>query len=1040
VALINGTDNTDIIVGTSENDVINLLGGNDLGLGLDGDDIISGGEGLDILVGNRGNDALLGGAGNDFLFGGQGNDQLFGEEGDDSVIGNRGDDQLNGNGGDDAVYGGQGNDIVRGGQGNDMVFGDIGNDVLYGDLGNNSLTGGPGQDIFVIGVGTQTLVDFSNGLDQIGLASGVSFSNLTIAQGSGTSTVIRDNNGQILATIQGVNADQIDDSDFTTSTTPIPVPSPAPTPIIIPSPSPSPAPTPAPVGGPVTFTLQLLHTADQEAGLPAIEDAVNFSAVLNALADDFPNTLKLTSGDLYIPGPFFSTSSEIYEDGNGDGQGGIGDILINNALGFQAAAFGNHEFDFGPDTVQSLIQADNTITTGAGIGAEGYLGTQFPYLSSNLDFSTEATLSGLVVPSAQAPQPNSISQSVVLTVGGERIGVVGATTPALGSISSPGGVGVNPTNAIDINALAAIIQQSVDELVAQGINKIVLLAHMQQISIEEQLAGLLNNVDIIMAGGSNTILANPDDPLRAGDTSAGNYPKEITSPSGEPVYVINTDGNYRYVGRLVAGFDANGIISQVFDESGAYATDAAGVNRVYGRTVNPQDVADPTVVAVTQAINNLATAKDSNLFGNTSVFLEGRRSEVRTEETNLGNLTADANLIIARQTDPTVVASLKNGGGIRDNIGQAIIPPGGTGNLEFSPPPANPLANKQEGDVSQLDIENSLRFNNSLTIVPLTATELKAIAEHGVSATAEGATPGRFPQISGMAFSFDASQPVNSRVRSLAIKDDQGNTVDVVVENGSIVGDANRTINVVTLGFLAKDENGNGLGGDGYPFPQGNQTALPEATTGNATFTTDNREQDALAEYLAANYGTTSFNVAETEPSGDTRIQDVAQVAADTVLNGTSVGIAGDGNNTITGDANANVLVGHSGVDNITGAGGNDIIAGGLGNDNLTGDGNNTTGDDVFVFAAPGDGNDTINDFGTGSDTIRVFASQFTGLTAGATPTLTQGGTPSGTTAQFLYNGGVLSFDSDGTGATAPQTLATLTGSPALAASQIVVL
>jgi 2',3'-cyclic-nucleotide 2'-phosphodiesterase (5'-nucleotidase family) len=1022
VALINGTANTDIIVGTAENDVINLLASNDLGLGLDGDDIISGGEGLDILVGNRGNDALLGGARNDFLFGGQGNDQLFGDEGDDSVIGNRGDDQLNGNGGDDAIYGGQGNDIVRGGQGNDRVFGDIGNDVLYGDLGNNSLTGGPGQDVFVIGVGTQTLIDFSNGLDKIGLANGLSFSNLTIAQGSGASTVIRDNNGQILATIQGVNPDQIDSSDFTNSTTPIPLPAPAPTPPGLPSPSPTPTPTPAPVGGPVTFTLQLLHAADQEAGLPAIQDAVNFSAVLNALADDFPNTLKLTSGDLYIPGLFFTTSSEIY------GEVGIGDILINNALGFQAAAFGNHEFDFGPGTVQTLIRADNTITTGAGIGAEGYLGTQFPYLSSNLDFSTEATLSGLVVPSAQAPQPNSISKSVVLTVGGERIGVVGATTPVLRRLSSPGGVGINPTNPTDINALAAIIQQSVDELVAQGINKIVLLAHMQQISIEEQLAGLLNNVDIIMAGGSNTILANPDDPLRPGDTSAGVYPKKVNAPSGEPVYVINTDGNYRYVGRLVAGFDANGIISQVFDESGAYATDAAGVNRVYGRTVNPQDVADPTIVAVTQAINNVAIAGDSNPFGNTSVFLEGRRSEVRTEETNLGSLTADANLIVARQTDPTVVASLKNGGGIRDNIGRAIIPPGGTGGLEFSPPPANPLANKQEGDVSQLDIENSLRFNNSLTIVPVTATELKAIIEHGVAATAEGATPGQFPQISGMAFSFDATQAAGSRVRSLAIKDDQGNTVDVVVENGNLVGDANRTIKVITLGFLAD-------GGDGYPFPQANQTALPEATTGSATFTTNNREQDALAEHLAANYKTTSFNVAETEPSGDTRIQNLAS-RTDTVLNGTSVGIAGDGNNTITGDGNANVLVGHSGVDNITGNGGNDIIAGGLGNDNLTGG----TGDDVFVFAAPGDGNDTIVDFSQGSDTIRVFASKFTGLTAGATPTLTQSGTPVGTTAQFLYSGGVLSFDSDGTGATAAQTLATLTGSPALAASQIVVL
>ncbi|MDJ1182964.1 5'-nucleotidase C-terminal domain-containing protein [Roseofilum casamattae] len=1022
MGLINGTPGNDIVVGQAVNDFISLLAGNDLGFGLDGDDFISGDEGADFLIGNRGNDTLVGGNNSDFLFGGQNSDVVSGEAGNDSVIGNLGDDRLNGNTGNDGVYGGRGNDIARGGQGDDVVSGDLGNDVLYGDLGNNSLIGGAGQDVFVIGRGIQTLMDFTNGSDRIGLASGTTFSSLTIAQGSGTSTVIRNSSGQIIATIQGVNADQIDGSDFASTNTSIPTPTPTPTPSITPSITPSPSPSPAPSAAPVAFTLQLLHAADQEAGLPAITDAVNFSAVFRALENEFPNTIKLTSGDLYIPGAFFRTSNDIY------GADGIGDILINNALGFQAAALGNHEFDTGPGTLQTLIQANNA-TTGAGIATGGYLGTQFPYLSSNLDFTNEATLSGLVVPSARSPQPNSISKSVVLNVGGERVGVVGATTPTLGSISSPGAVGVNPANATDINALAAIIQQSVDELVAQGINKIVLLSHMQQIQIEEQLAGLLNNVDIIMAGGSNTILANSDDPLRAGDTSAGVYPKQFTSASGQPVYLINTDGNYRYVGRLVAGFDTNGVISQVFDQSGAYATDTAGVNRVYGRAVNPQDVADPTVVQVTQAINTAVSARDGNLFGKTSVFLEGRRSQVRTEETNLGSLTADANLIVARQTNPTVVASLKNGGGIRDNIGQAIIPPGGTSSdLQFSPPAANPVANKAEGDVSQLDIENTLRFNNSLTIVPLTATQLKEIIEHGVAATADGATPGQFPQVSGMAFSFDATQPANSRVRSLAIKDDRGNTVDVVVRNGSLVGDASRTINVVTLGFLAG-------GGDGYPFPQGNQTDLAANTTGNATFTTDEREQDALAEHLAANYGTTAFNVAETPASGDTRIQDLARVAADTVLNGTSVGSAGDGNNTIAGDGNANVLVGHSGVDNITGNGGNDIIAGGLGNDNLTGG----AGDDVFVFAAPGDGTDTITDFGTGSDMIRVFASQFTGLTAGNTPTLTQSATPVGTTAQFLYNGGTLSFDSDGTGATAAQTLATLTGSPALNATQIIV-
>jgi 2',3'-cyclic-nucleotide 2'-phosphodiesterase (5'-nucleotidase family) len=94
------------------------------------------------------------------------------------------------------------------------------------------------------------------------------------------------------------------------------------------------------------FTLELLHFADQEAGVPALQDAPNFSAVLEALKlQDLGNdgivddTLILSSGDAFIPGVFFSASADVY------GGEGRADILIQNELGFQAIAFGNHEFD-----------------------------------------------------------------------------------------------------------------------------------------------------------------------------------------------------------------------------------------------------------------------------------------------------------------------------------------------------------------------------------------------------------------------------------------------------------------------------------------------------------------------------------------------------------------------------------------------------------------------------------------------------------------------------------------------------------------------
>ena len=175
------------------------------------------------------------------------------------------------------------------------------------------------------------------------------------------------------------------------------------------------------------FTLQLLHTADQEGGIAALEDAPSFSAVLNALRDDFDNTLVLSAGDTYIPGPFFSASETIF------GGQGRADILIQNELGFQAITLGNHEFDLGTGTLADLIQPDPE---------NNYPGTLFPYLSANLDFTTDENLAPLVTADGQEAStiPNQIAGNTIISVNEEPIGVVGATTPTLASISSPGDV------------------------------------------------------------------------------------------------------------------------------------------------------------------------------------------------------------------------------------------------------------------------------------------------------------------------------------------------------------------------------------------------------------------------------------------------------------------------------------------------------------------------------------------------------------------------------------------------------------------------
>ncbi|RCJ17770.1 bifunctional metallophosphatase/5'-nucleotidase [Nostoc minutum NIES-26] len=623
---------------------------------------------------------------------------------------------------------------------------------------------------------------------------------------------------------------------------------------------------------PKPITLQLLHASDQEAGVPALEDAPNFSAVLNALKNqdanrdgkpDYPNTLILSSGDAYIPSPFLFASDTVF------GSQGRGDILIQNALGFSAIAFGNHEFDLGTTVVADLIQVK-----------ENYPGTKFPYLSTNLDFSTDKDLAKLVTQDGQEASkiPNKIARSTIITVNGEKIGIVGATTPTLPTISSTGSVTVlpkkfNDKDAADIAALAAEIQTSVDTLLTKNpkINKVILLAHMQQIAIELKLAELLKNVDIIVAGGSNTLLADKTDRLRVGDKPAGTYPILKKAADGNPIAVVNTDGNYRYVGRLVVDFDSNGVIipkSINSKISGAYVTDSQGVAAVRGKP-------DPKIVAITAALKKVIIAQDGKIFGKTNVFLNGWRGDVRTQETNLGNLTAEANLAIAKRYDPQTVISIKNGGGMRDNIGVYTFPAGSTHPEDVLklPPQANPVAGKKEKEISQLDIANALRFNNGLTLVTLTAAELLAVIEHGVSAVVPGATPGSFPQIAGLAFSFDPDLPAGKRVRSLAIKDSKGKIIDVVVKNGQLVGDSTRTFRTVTLTFLAG-------GGDGYPFPKERvdltlKDTVPSKRTGLATFAPDGSEQDALAEYLATNFKEVPFAQKDVPSAEDSRIQNL---------------------------------------------------------------------------------------------------------------------------------------------------------------------
>lgn len=803
------------------------------------------------------------------------------------------------------------------------------------------------------------------------------------------------------------------------------------------------------VAAPQNYRLQLLHFSDGEASLLATSTAKNLAALVDAFEDQYANTLVLSGGDNFLAGPFLSAGTDPSVRAAINAASGstvavgvnvpiaAADISILNAIGVEASTLGNHEFDLGSRVLRDAF------TPGS---VAGYSGANFVYLSSNLDFSADADLNprftntvgngaGTLTQEGSTLK-GRIAPAVVITEGSEKIGLVGATTQVLESISSPTGTEVKgfPTGpgangeVNDMALLAAQLQPIIDELIAEGVNKIIVQSHLQQIQNEKLLATLLRGVDIILSAGSDTRLADADDELVAfpghGATAADTYPLVATGADGGTTLIVNTDSEYTYLGRLVIDFDTQGRVvlpSLTENQSinGAYASTAENVAEAFNTTV---DNLESTAFAngtrgdkvrdVTDAVQAVINIKDGNLFGFSNVYLEGERAIIRNEETNLGDVTADANAAALRDAigDVPYVISLKNGGGIRSSIGTVSDPDPITGAISKLPTEANPSANKPAGAISQLDIENSLRFDNKLMAFDTTVQGLLNILNWGAGL---GPNNGGFPQIGGVAYSYDPTRPGNvgttpsSRIRDLALIDEDGNVIVKLVDNGVVLQDVPSVITVVALNFTAN-------GGDGYPTKANGEnfrylladgtlsapvnealdfTSAAGFAGGGTTAANVLGEQKAFSDYISENFNTpaTAYNTADTSQAGDLRIQNQA-VRTDTVLDAVAVTLNGGANDdTLTGSALDDVLTGNGGNDTLFGYGGNDLLRGGGGDDKLYGGPGRDTllggsGDDLLDGGEQNDqleggrgnddlfgsaGSDTYSyEFGDGSDAI----------------------------------------------------------------------
>lgn len=329
-----------------------------------------------------------------------------------------------------------------------------------------------------------------------------------------------------------------------------------------------------------------------------------------------------------------------------------------------------------------------------------------------------------------------LKKSTVITKGNVKIGLIGLTPQDTPDLASPG-------KNITFSDPVAAVQAEVDELSEQGIDKIIVLSHSGY-GVDLMVANKTTGVDVIVGGHSNTLLSNTDEKAK------GPYPTMVGDTAVVQAYAYG-----KYLGELSVSFDDDGVITEASGEplliDGEVVEDEATLSRVAQMAV-PLDEIRQKVVAVSAAP------------------IEGNREVCRVQECEMGNLIADA--MLDRVADQGISIALMNSGGIR--------------------------ASMDEGEVTMGEVLSVLPFQNTLSTFQISGSDVIAALENGVSQVEE--VKGRFPQVAGLKFTWDAAQPAG-----------EGRVQDVLVQDGDdwVAIDPASMYGVVSNNFVRG-------GGDGY--------------------------------------------------------------------------------------------------------------------------------------------------------------------------------------------------------------------------------
>jgi 2',3'-cyclic-nucleotide 2'-phosphodiesterase (5'-nucleotidase family) len=494
----------------------------------------------------------------------------------------------------------------------------------------------------------------------------------------------------------------------------------------------------ATVGSSANKALQVLQLSDLHGAI----EGTSFGAALltsNWAADRAANkaTIAVSSGDNIGAAPPISTEFEE-----------LPTIEALNAMKLDASVFGNHEHDRNIDHLNKMIGASD-----------------FQWVVSNY---SDGALDALKSGTKQAKNYTIINR------GGLKIGVVGSNTPETIEQVFPGNLdykdAAGAKKTITINPGVVGINAAIAEAKAAGADVVIAMIHQ----------GWLENADGVAKGLFNSLASQ----IKGAAAIYGGHSHQTFASviPGGPRVAPTVLGQVRNAGveytRTQICIKSGKVVGQSIQH--VLKAASATINTSVASTVSTADVA--TAAMVKKYKDQLSAKLDVKIGQVSGVFPRGGSPAVeRSGETPMGSYIAD--LMRAKyKTD----FAIQNGGGIRDTFPAKTYIPANTALVRTG---TGPL------DVTLGDAFTVFPFGNQIATTVVTGANLWKALENSVGGNYPG--DGRFAQVSGLKYSFDASKPIGSRI------------VSVTKLDGTEIAKDSKEYTLTTLDFLI-------YGGDGY--------------------------------------------------------------------------------------------------------------------------------------------------------------------------------------------------------------------------------